>query len=384
MKKSFTILILVLFTVGLARCGHHRNTVTSHAPHTLTVTQHHLQQSLHFTGIIQPQQETALTAPIEAIIETMPFHYGQLVNQGDVILTLNSSELEKQYNDTLTDYLKAKDNYNITKVRFNGTQQLWDDGLISKNNYVSEQSSVNTAHIALLQSTQKLNALFKQMDNQNPLDVTTLDMTQFEKVQQALNAHHNHIDLKAPTNGILLYPPKTSGDEQNNHPGIGATIKAGQVIALIGDMNGIHIDIDIPETDINKIQQGMSARVTGTALGKYILTGKVIRVNTQAIPGGMGKSPSFSATVEVTQLSDEERKSIKIGMSAAIELIFEEDKQLLIPIKAIHQINGQRVVTIQRPNGATETREVVTGPAEADRVVIERGLKPGEVIVYDV
>ena len=98
----------------------------------------------------------------------------------------------------------------------------------------------------------------------------------------------------------------------------------------------------------------------------------------------MGKSPSFSATVEVTQLSDEERKSIKIGMSAAIELIFEEDKQLLIPIKAIHQINGQRVVTIQRPNGATETREVVTGPAEADRVVIERGLKPGEVIVYDV
>ena len=384
MKKRILMLLIILLAVGIFRWQHPVTRNDGMGAIMFTVTERHLQEPLHFTGIIQPLKETALTCPIDAVVETMPYHYGQAIKAGEIVLTLHSNELEKQYNDALTDYLKAKDNFNIAQVRFNGTQALWDAGLIAKNNFVSEQSTVNTAHIALMQSTQKLKSLLRHIDTADDPDWANLDLTQFKKVQAALNRHHYRIRLQAPTSGILLYPPKVVSDETSSQVSVGATLKTGQVITLIGDVTGIHVDIDIPETDINKIHDGMSAKITGAAFGRQILEGKVVRVNTQAMPGSTGKAPSFSATIEVSHLTDEQRVALKIGMSAAIELLFEEDQKMLIPIKAIRQVNGRRMVTVQHPDGKTEIREVVTGLAEANQVVIDHGLKPGEVIRYEV
>ena len=381
-KSFFYVILLGLITGLLLRCSHHHNpSVAKTANYPVSVQRLH--QSLFFTGIIQPLKETALTCPIDAVVETMPYHYGQAVNVGEIVLTLNSSELEKQYNDTLTEYLKAKDNFGVAKARFYGTEELWNAGLISKNNYLSEKSSLNTARIALMQSTQKLSEMLKKMDEKGYQDLSMLSIAQFDKVQQAFSGHHNLIHLKAPTQGVLLYPPKASEDK-TNRVAVGSNVKSGQVIALIGDVTGIHVEIDIPETDINKVHSGMTAQITGAALGKYRLKGRVLSINTQAIPGNTGTSPFFSATVEVTHLTAAQRAAIKIGMSAAIELMIDQDKQLLIPIKAIKQDHGKRVVIVQNKDGTHEAREVTTGLATADQVVIERGLKAGEIVVYDV
>ncbi|OGV52123.1 MAG: hypothetical protein A3F46_05745 [Legionellales bacterium RIFCSPHIGHO2_12_FULL_42_9] len=381
-KGLIYVIILGAMTGLLMRCSHH-NSTNNLKSINYSVGAQPLHQSLFFTGIIQPLNEMALTCPIDAVVETMPYHYGQFVKFGEIVLILNSSELEKQYNDTLTDYLKSKDNFGVADARFNGTQELWSAGLISKNNYLSEKSSLNTARIALLQSTQKLTEMLGKMDMTSKQDLSALNIAEFNKVQKALSSHHNLIHLKAPTEGVLLYPPK-AGEDKSNRVAVGSTVKSGQVIALIGDVTGIHVEIDIPETDINKIHKGMSAQITGAALGKYSLKGYVVSVNTQAIPGNTGTPPFFSAMVEVSNLTAEQRTAIKIGMSAAIELMIDEDKQLLIPIKAIRQDNGKRLVTVLNKDGTEETREVETGVATADQVVIDRGLKEGEVVVYDV
>ena len=380
-KGLIAVIIFGAITGLLMRCSPH-NTTSNTKSIRYSVGAAPLHQSLFFTGIIQPLNEMALTCPIDAVVETMPYHYGQFVERGEIVLTLNSSELEKQYNDTLTDYLKSKDNFGVVQARFNGTQELWSAGLISKNNYLSEKSSLNTARIALLQSTQKLTEMLKKMDETGNQDLSTLNMAEFNKVQQALTGHHNLIHLKAPTQGVLLYPPK-AGEDKSNRVAVGSTLKSGQVIALIGNVTGIHVEIDIPETDINKIHKGMSAQITGAALGKYSLKGHVVSINTQAIPGNTGASPFFSATVEVSNLTTEQRAGIKIGMSAAIELMIDEENQLLIPIKAIRQDNDKRLVTVHNKDGTEETREVLTGVATADQVVIERGLRAGEVVMYD-
>jgi HlyD family secretion protein len=376
------VIILGIMTGLLMRYCHRRNVVINPIV-KYSVRAQHLHQSLFFTGVIQPLNETALTCPIDAVVETMHYHYGQFVKQDNIVLTLNSTELEKQYNDALTDYLKSKDNFNVAEARFNGTQELWDTGLISKNNYLSEKSSLNTSRIALLQSTQKLTEMLQKVGDPTHQDLAALNIADFDKVQQALNSRHNLILLKAPVNGVLLYPHKMA-DDKTSKIAVGSAVKADQVIAIIGDMSGIHIEIDIPETDINKIHKGMKAQITGAALGKQQLLGRVTSINTQAIPTNNGASPFFSAIVEVTNLTPTQREAIKIGMSAAIELLVDEDKQLLIPIKAIKQDNGKRIVTILNQNGAKEEREVITGIATADQVVIDRGLKEGEVVVYDV
>lgn len=381
MNKYTHLLIGIALTIGLTACGSNEKEKPQ-ALNSFKVKPQPLHKTLHFTGTIQPLRESTLTSPMEAVVETMNFHYGQMVKKGDVVLTLNSNELQKQYNDTLTDYLKAKDSYTIAKAKFVGTQELWDSGLLSKNNYLSEKSGVDTARVTLMQATRKLTEMLEKMDDSNTQNLSSLSLADFDKVRKILTSNHNIIRLKAPSDGIMLYPPK-SGDDKSTRVSVGSSVKSGQVIALVGDLKGISVEIDVPEIDIDKIHPGMNATISGVAFGKHHLKGKVVAVNAQASNTSSGGLPSFTAVVEVSSLTAEQQPWIKVGMSAAIELSIDSDNQLLIPIAAVKREKGNSIVNLRSAKGSIEKRIIITGPAQADSVVIESGLKEGDVVVYD-
>jgi HlyD family secretion protein len=375
-------IVISLLFINLLGCGEEKKQATT-ISHSYTVSAKPLNKLLHFTGTIQPIRENSIVSPMEAVVETMNFHYGQMVKKGDVVLTLTSNELQKQYNDTLTDYLKAKDNYSIARAKFTGTQDLWKAGLLSKNNYLSEKSGVDTARVTLMQASHKLTELLEKMDeHSNSLHLSNLSLSDFDKIKQVLTANHNLIRLKATGDGVMLYPPK-SGEDKATRITVGSSVKSGQVIALIGDLHGISVEIDVPEVDIDNIQPGMQATINGVAFGKHQLSGTLVAVNAQASNTSSGGLPSFSAIVEVTQLTAEQQHWIKVGMSAAIELKVEDEKQLLIPIAAVQREQGKSVVRVKNTKGTIEKRIVTTGAAQADAVVIETGLKEGDVIIYD-
>jgi HlyD family secretion protein len=263
-----------------------------------------------------------------------------------------------------------------------GTQELWDAGLLSKNNFLSEKSGVDTARVTLMQATRKLTELLEKMDENNSQNFSTLSLSDFEKVRKILTSNHNLIHLKAPSDGVMLYPPK-SGDDKTTRVTVGSSVKSGQVIALIGDLKGISVEIDVPEIDIDKIHPGMEATISGVAFGKHQLKGKLVAVNAQASNTSTGGLPSFTAVVEVSSLTEEQQPWIKVGMSAAIELNVDSDNQLLVPIAAVKREKGNSIVRLQLAQGSIEKRIITTGPAQADSVVIETGLKEGDVVVYD-
>lgn len=379
MNIEFKFLVSALLTLFLIACGGEQP--QKKEAQTYVVKPESVHKTLYFNGTISPLHESAITSPMDAIVETMHYHYGQLVKKGDVVMTLNSSALQRQYNETLTDYLKSKDNYTIAKAKFTGTQELWDAGLLSKNNYLSEKSSVATAQMTLMQATRKLSEMLEKMDDGSTQKLSALSIAEFDKVRQALSTNHHLIRLKAPNAGVLLYPPK-SGEEQSNKLNVGQAVKSNQVIALVGDLTGISVEIDIPEVDIDKVHTGMSAVITGVALGKQVLKGEVVAVNAQATNSG-GGLPSFSAIVEVKNLTEEQRAWIKVGMSASIAINIDSQNQLLVPIAAIKQEKGNSIVTLKTENGSLNPQIVSTGAALADKVVIASGLKEGDVVSYD-
>lgn len=380
MRHFFKTYLAIIYVILLTACGSHDKQSTS--TNAYKVKPQSLHKTLHFTGIIQPIHENTISSPMEAVVESMNFHYGQLVKKGDVILTLNSAELQKQYNDTLTDYLKAKDSYSIAQAKFVGTKELWDAGLMSKNNFLSEKSSLNNVHVTLMQATHKLTELLEKMDDNNFKNLSSLSLADFDKLKQLLASNHNLIKIKAPNDGVMLYPPKSSEDKSAKIS-VGSSVKSGQVLALIGDLSGISIEIDVPEVDIDKIRTGMTAHITGVAFGQHLLKGSLVAVNAQASNTSSGGLPSFTAVVEVRTLTLEQQPWVKVGMSASIELNVDSDNQLLIPIAAIKREKGNSIVQIQLAQGNIQKRIVTTGPAQADSVVIESGLKSGDVVIYD-
>ncbi|MFA5959625.1 MAG: efflux RND transporter periplasmic adaptor subunit [Tatlockia sp.] len=379
MKKISVVLMALCLALTLG-CNHRVEKKSRKA--TYVVKTAPFNKKLFFTGTIQPLKESAVTSPMDAVVETIHYRYGQSVKKGDVIFTLNSNELQKQYNDTLTEYLQAKDSFTIAKAKFRGTEELWDAGLISKNNFLSEKSSLATARVSLMQAARKLTEMLEKMDDVSAATLSALSIAEFDKVREALAGKHNLIQLKAPGDGVLLYPPK-SGDEKAGKLSIGSSIKSGQVLGLVGDLTGVSIEIEVPEMDIDKMHPGMRAKVTGIALGEQVLQGRLVAVNAQASLAQGGNLPSFSAVIEVTPLSESQLSAVKVGMSATIEVAIEKQEKLLVPIAAVRQEKGAAVVQLQQKDGKVQQQKVKTGAAMADKVVILAGLKAGDVVTYD-
>jgi len=383
-KKIYrlTIKLLTLFFVAsvlLACSGEADNKKKEMQTYQVQSTSIH--KMLYFTGTIQPLGENTLTNQMDAVVENMHYIYGQHVKKGDIVFTLNSAELQKQYNEVLTDYLKNKDSFTISQAKFTGTEDLWQAGLLSKNNYLSEKSSLSTARISLMQATHKLTDMLEKMGEGDNHSLSDLSFDKFDKVRLALTSKHNLIYLKAASDGVLLYPPKAS-DDKTGRLGVGASVKAGQVLALIGDLSGIRVEIDVPEVDIDKIKPGMHATVHSVAFPKDELKGKLVAINAQAATSNGGALPSFTAIVEVKNLNARQRAWVKVGMSATIELAVDSTDKLLVPIEAVKQQHGKSIVHVRAKNGAITTQIVTTGAAEADKVAIDSGLKVGDIVVY--
>jgi HlyD family secretion protein len=375
MKKIMVVVMLSLVCVSCDRSSHQNTTQKTYTLHATP-----LHKSLYFTGTLQPLSETTLISPADAILESMHYQYGQRVTKDAVILTLNSAQLQQQYNETLTDYLKAKDSYRIAKAKFSGTSDLWEAGLIPKNTYLSEKSNLNTGQVTLMQATRKLSEMLKKMGDVSDEPLTSLSFSEFDKVRLALTGQHNLIRLSAQNDGILLYPPK-SGDDKNQRLQVGVAVKAGQALALVGDLRGIRVEIDIPEVDIIDIKQGMPATIKGLAFGDEPLHGQLAFVNAQASMTNGAGLPSFSAVVEVKTLTPSQQKLVKVGMSASVELTATSINKLMIPISAVEQRAGQSFVKKRDASGKISLHRVVTDEVHEDQVVIKSGLAEGDVIV---
>lgn len=342
-----------------------------------------LQKNLHFLGTIQPIRESMITSPVNGVIQRIHYHYGEFAKQGAVIFTLSSAELQKQYQDILTEFLKAKDTFNVAKIKFTGTQTLWDAGLLSKNNYLNEKLSFNTARVSLLQTKRKLFEMLEKLSDDNSLrHLSTLEIAEYEKVKEALTAKHHLINLKASLPGLLLYPPKTTAEEKSDGLKVGSEVKAGQTLALMGDLSGLSIEIEIPEIDVNQVDIGMPAEVSCLALGTNTLAGKVIAIQAQASTLSASTLPSFKALIEVPHLSEEEVRKIKVGMSASVSLQLAAEKKLMVPLAALQFEQNRHFLQVETTAGKREKRWVKTGIAEEDKVAIENGLGLGEKVLY--
>lgn len=348
-------------------------------PNDYTVNEMTLHKTLHFVGRVKPLYEIAVASPVDGMIETMSVAYGQPVKQGQLLFSLNSPQLHRQYNDSLTQYLESKERLSVARSKFSGTSELWKAGLISRNTYLTEQASFNSARISLIQQTNKLSELFTTMGDEQQQQILKLNISNFKQINALLNTPHNQLQIRAPSDGVLLYPPKVAGEELLAVKD-GTAVKAGNVLAVVGDLRGIRIEIEVPEIELDKITLGMKAKVHGLAFANKVLAGRIITIHQQALSNNNETLPSFIALVEVNPLSKEQASWVKVGMSASVELISESKHKLMIPITAIKQIHGENRVDLRNGNDCIISRVVITGAVEGDKVVIESGLKAGDIV----
>lgn len=351
---------------------------------TMTVTTQTVVTPLYFTGTVKPLSMSNVVAPDDGVVVNMNFKYGQTVTKGQTLLKINSKKLEQDYDSALTNYLKAKDAYNMSVSKYKSTQALWDMKIIPEDELTSAKSSRDSAHIAYLQASYALEDTIKRGPSMSE-DVKNLRLSDFEKVDKALRIRYNYLNVKSPKAGVALQPPKTgSGSQETGNINVGSSVKLGQVVTSIGDLNGISVDIKVNEIDINKVKLKQAVHITGVAFPGFKLAGHVSSIDSQATTqeGGSGGLPTFPVTVVVPTLTTAQAKVIRVGMSAKVELEISRPKDIIVPIKAVYKRKGKSYVNLL-VNGKAEPREVITSDTTVSDVEIEHGLNNGDKVIIN-
>jgi HlyD family secretion protein len=161
-------------------------------------------------------------------------------------------------------------------------------------------------------------------------------------------------------------------------PMVGDQVSPNTTGFRVDDLSHLLVDVQVSEVDINNVIIGQVAVVTFDAVLGKEYHGKVVdvsRVGTSA-----QSVVNFNVTVELTDPDAD----VKPGMTASVTITIQSlDNVLLIPNRAVHLVNGQRVVYVLRNGQLLEIPVTLGASDDTNSQVTSGDLSAGDVLVLN-
>lgn len=337
-----------------------------------TVAPQALTYPLTLRGILEPASIENKFAPFTGRIVAKNFTIGEEVEKGQELLVINDEKVQVEYRNAKVAEITAKEEYDKKKnwatstqladakrdifraqEKVQSSQKLYDLGVIAKEQLDSAEDSLHSAETKLETTEAEGNAQAIQVAEFKWENAALTEKEFAEKMKQSV--------VKSETIGVAILPP-SAGEEKKSKPvEVGMTIDDGTVFVAIADLTRLKVVGKVEEVDITAVKQGQEVKVTGDAFPGITLDGKVTYVSSQAKQGG--RAPYFEINVETEPLTDEQRKRIRLGMSATLSIVtYSNPEALMVPFTAIKIARDGNYVF-----------KIVPGVAEPERVRVETG-----------
>jgi len=150
-------------------------------------------------------------------------------------------------------------------------------------------------------------------------------------------------------------------------------VSGGTSVMTLADLSDLRIIASVDEASISRIERGQHVDISVDTYGDRVFKGVVERVS----PLGVDTSSVITFDVEIAVV-DESANLLRSGMSADIEIVTAEQREvLLVPLLAVQSAGKRRFVKLA--NG--EERSIVTGATDGSQMVVTQGLSDGDQVV---
>ncbi len=273
-------------------------------------------------GTTEAWQDVKVAADTAGRIEWIGPREGELINQGDLLIKIDVSALKAAREHAKAQYQLADDLYQRRR-------RLFERKIIAREE-------------------------LDQSATQRKLAATDLEQ---------IKVKYNHGFPRSPINGIINHLYVDAGE----------FIDTGKPIADIINIERIKINVRVPELDIRFVLQGQKTAVKIDAFPDRTLSGTVDFVSFKADPA--------TKTFLVRTVIENPFADIRPGMIARVAFVRRViPEALLAPLFALVDKGGERLLFIEK-NGVAQSRTVVIGVIEGDRVQITSGLNPGDHLI---
>jgi HlyD family secretion protein len=429
------IVILVVLGIGVYVWQSQQTPATTATMQTTTVRRGSLAATVSAAGNVSAVNQIALAFQTSGVVTKVNVTVGSLVKKDQVLMELDSTDLNLALKNAQTNLASAQANYEQTSADLNyalrnaqsslGTAQANLNAAIAKNaqnpnSLLIARASLDKATITLQQAQAEYNKIAWRADvgmssqaatlqqatidyqtalaNYKMTEVTINDtalkeaQAQYASAQVALEQAQKNLDTKLRTAQASLDSAKLSLEQaQRNldkakiiapfdgvvaavNYSVGDSVGASAAVTVV-DLAHLQIKVSVAEVDLAKIKVGNPAQVTLDALPGKTYTAQVIAVSPSGtITQGVVNYPVL---LELMNVDD----AIKPGMTANLTIEVERrDNVLLIPTRAVRTQGNQRIVTVQAQGQLIPTR-ITTGLSSDTFIEVTSGLQEGDVVV---
>ncbi len=275
------------------------------------------------TAVLEADRAATITTKSSGIILDILVEEGDQVNQGQVLLVLESDEQRLALKSATANYDKSLNNY--TRA-----EKLVERGLTNR----------------------------EQIDN---LKFETLALK--ATLEQA-KMNLSFTQVKVPFTGTVV----------KRHVKIGNLVQNATAVFEVIDFDSLQAKIDVPEHQWSIMKPGLSVQFKFEALNNKIITGEVIRVS----PIIDSASGTFQVTVDV----DNSDKSLRPGLFAKADIVYDQRSDVVLVDKdsIIREDELSYVYVLQGESGINKV-QVSLGYEMSESYEITSGLEMGQVVV---
>ncbi|MFL2923327.1 MAG: efflux RND transporter periplasmic adaptor subunit [Limisphaerales bacterium] len=285
-----------------------------------------IEEILERSAALQAEEQVQVLARTQNPAIELLVEEGDNVEKDQVLLRLESDSQKTAYDQTMTQFDKAR-------VEFERLEKLYKESLISESDY--------------------LNAKFAYEQARLQLDTAKRDL--------------DYTEVRAPIKGTITARSVKVGDKVTTGTSIFEIINLESTVAVV----------HAPEQYLPKLKKDMQARLISGTLDNQVFEGYVKRI-----------SPVVDAeagTVKVV-VGVKERGSLSPGMWVQVELVLDEnDEAILIPKRsityAVDQAFAFKVDTDEEGLRRAKRQLVVVRNSDKEHIEPVDGFEEGDLIV---
>ena len=304
--------------------------------------------SREFPATIQANENelAEVTTLIRGRVVKVQVDVGTDVKKGDLLALLHSTDLGLAESA----YLKASARLYEANLVYRRAKDLYEHHAVSLAELQRREAEMRTARAEM-------------RETQNRLELLGMPRQEIERLDREHTIKAD-VPLSAPFDGRVIMRNITRGE----------VVETNQRFFTIADLSDVWVIASVPEKDVEYIQKDQTVEMVAAAYPHAVFSGTITYIGDVLDPA--------TRTLRVRITAPNPGMRLKPEMFALVRVYAAPNPETLtVPLSAIQNGPGGKIVFVQRGPSEFEVRTVRLGSEYGDVVAVMDGVRPGESVV---
>lgn len=300
-----------------------------------------------YAGNVEAVRNVEIRARVGGYLDKIHVDEGQQVSKGQLLFQINQAEYQAELAKTKANLKSAMAEAKTAEVELGRVKLLVDKKVISPSELELSKSKLEAAKAAIEEA---------------------------ESAQQNAALRLSQASVRAPFDGVINRIPSK----------MGSLIEEGSLLTTVSDIREVYAYFHVSEKEYLEYVKKAKSRPSHNGQEVDLLladntpygqTGKIETMESVFDDG--------SGTIAFRARFPNPNKVLKHGATGKVRLKSEVDNAVLVPQKAVFEIQDKNYVYVVDTANKVKMRSFVPQSRLAQFYLVKSGLEPGEKVVYE-